>query len=362
MDLTHDDVLWERKPHTAAKHLILRRYLEAWFPKLGWTRRVVFIDGFAGPGEYIGGEPGSPVIALNAAIQHKGDLSQCELLFMFVERDAERFIHLERLLRKIDKPENIKLHAVRGEFANELGEILDRIEREGRNLAPSLTMIDPFGFSGMPFQLIARAASQPRSEFFVSFMYDSIVRWRNHIDHERTFDKLFGCPDWRRADDLTSPNERKTFLLDLYVAQLRSVGMDYVRTFEMLDSGNRTEYFLVFATHSMDGLKAMKAAMWRVDPTGRFQFSDATVSNQLTLFEAEPNYEQLKSAIVSRFSGRAVGVSEVEEFILLETAFRETHYKRQILAPMERGNELTVVKSPRQRSLTYPPGTVVSFR
>ncbi len=26
------DVLWERDPHTAAKHTLLRRYLSAWFP------------------------------------------------------------------------------------------------------------------------------------------------------------------------------------------------------------------------------------------------------------------------------------------------------------------------------------------
>src|SRR5438876_94766 len=84
--LSHDKVLWVRKPHTAAKHSILRHYLEAWFPKLAWTSRVFFVDGFAGPGEYAGGEPGSPIIALNAAVQHKGDLSKCELLFMFVER------------------------------------------------------------------------------------------------------------------------------------------------------------------------------------------------------------------------------------------------------------------------------------
>src|SRR5205809_443781 len=286
--LSHDKVLWERKPHTAAKHSILRRYLEAWFPKLAWTRRVIFIDGFAGPGQYARGEPGSPIIAMNAALQHKGDLSGCEMLFMFVERDRARFAHLEALLERIDKPENVKVQSDHGEFADHFGGILDRLEGEEKHLAPSLIMVDPFGFTGMPFQLIARAASQPRSEFLISFMYESIVRWRNHRDHERTFDSLFGCTDWRRADEFTSPEERKTFLLDLYLAQLRSAGMQYARSFEMLDSGNRTEYFLIFATHSIEGLKAVKAAMWKVDPTGQFQFSDATVSSQLTLFAPEP--------------------------------------------------------------------------
>jgi hypothetical protein len=56
---------WPLAPHTKIKHEILKRYLNAWLPILGsWAGRVVFIDGFAGPGRYSGGEPGSPVIAL----------------------------------------------------------------------------------------------------------------------------------------------------------------------------------------------------------------------------------------------------------------------------------------------------------
>ncbi|TMB69882.1 MAG: three-Cys-motif partner protein TcmP, partial [Chloroflexi bacterium] len=212
-----------------------------------------------------------------------------------------------------------------------------------KHMAPSLIMVDPFGFTGMPYRLIAKAASQPRSEFLISFMYESVVRWRNHPDHVQTFDSLFGCPDWRRADDLATPKERKTFLIDLYLTQLRSAGMQYARGFEMLDTGNRTEYFLIFATHSIEGLKAMKAAMWKVDPTGRFEFSDATVSSQLTLFAPEPSYQQLRELLVGRFAGRSVSISAIEEFVVVETAFRETHYKRQILAPMERAGQLTVV-------------------
>ena len=34
---------------------------------------------------------------------------------------------------------------------------------------------------------------------------------------------------------------------------------------------------LVFATHNIEGLKAIKEAMWMVDPSGDYVFSDATV-------------------------------------------------------------------------------------
>lgn len=65
------DVLWECRPHTRAKHTILRSYLDAWLPILGTTFPVVhLVDGFAGPGRYTGGEMGSPLIMLDAFLGH----------------------------------------------------------------------------------------------------------------------------------------------------------------------------------------------------------------------------------------------------------------------------------------------------
>src|SRR5207248_1377177 len=79
--------LWPLGEHTPGKHLVLRNYLNAWLPILGMTQdRIVFIDGFAGPGEYSGGEPGSPIIALRALKEHvaKGKFT-AEVKFVFVE-------------------------------------------------------------------------------------------------------------------------------------------------------------------------------------------------------------------------------------------------------------------------------------
>jgi len=64
--------VWDLEPHTEAKHEILKRYLQAWFPIMSkWNGRILYIDGFAGPGEYSNGDPGSPLIAINTAIEHE---------------------------------------------------------------------------------------------------------------------------------------------------------------------------------------------------------------------------------------------------------------------------------------------------
>src|SRR5215469_13110304 len=70
------DMLWAIEPHTSAKHDILRKYLDAWLPILGkFNQKTVYIDGFSGPGEYRDGEPGSPIIALEAASCHQAKLA-----------------------------------------------------------------------------------------------------------------------------------------------------------------------------------------------------------------------------------------------------------------------------------------------
>lgn len=69
-----DETIWPLDQHTRAKHELLRRYLGAWFPILtyaGYHGRVMFLDGFAGPGIYSNGEPGSPIIALNTLVNHR---------------------------------------------------------------------------------------------------------------------------------------------------------------------------------------------------------------------------------------------------------------------------------------------------
>ena len=72
--------IWKAEPHTLAKHAVLRNYLEAWFPILGrWNGRVIYYDGFAGPGRYEGGEQGSPIVAIEVAMGHADRLKDCEL-------------------------------------------------------------------------------------------------------------------------------------------------------------------------------------------------------------------------------------------------------------------------------------------
>lgn len=128
------------------------------------------------------------------------------------------------------------------------------------------------------------------------------------------------------------------------------------------DSGV-TDYFLFYATKNVRGLQKMKEAMWKVDSTGEFKFSDATDPSQLVMF-SEPSFEILARQIRSRFAGSEVTIKEIEDFVLTETAFRETHYKK-LLAEFEKSDPpvLTVVdsKNGRRRATYGDPSMRVRF-
>lgn len=106
-------------------------------------------------------------------------------------------------------------------------------------------------------------------------MYEEINRFLDHADHQGTYDELFGTKEWRRVLDVSNSDERRRQIHDTYLAQLQHEAK-FVRSFEMLNMGNRTDYFLFFASNNQCGLEKMKEAMWQVDKSGTFQFSDYT--------------------------------------------------------------------------------------
>jgi three-Cys-motif partner protein len=360
-------VTWPLEPHTAAKHEILRRYLGAWYPKLanqGFHGRLVFLDGFCGPGIYKGSEKGSPIIALETLVDHAAfsKWSKTEFLFVFFDDDSRRVDRLDEVLvdfwaARGGQPKNVNVITEHQDFASGAESILASLG--DKKLAPTFAFIDPFGVKGVPMQLIAQLLAFDRCEVFFNFIYETgVCRWLDELPQH--MDDLFGTPDWSAASGL-SGEARKTHLMELYRAQLGSVAkFKYRQAFEMVNSRGRTAYYLIYGTRSIDGLKAMKYAMWKVDPSGGVRFSDR-LAGQNVLFEEDHLVAgPLRTAIVEEFAGQTVTVDAVEHFVLAETPYRETHYKKRVLKPLEDEGKLMSPTVGRKRG-TYPPGTKLTF-
>jgi len=327
--------VWPIEPHTKAKHEILRRYWQAWLPiisKLGG--RVLYIDGFAGPGKYADGEDGSPLVVLKSARDHIARPTS-EVVFAFIEKDKARFDSLDATLEEIKAtlPQNFKVYAGHGVFNEQMTNIFNHLDQQGARMAPSLVFVDPFGFAQAPFRTVERIMGTPHCEVLVTFMYEEINRFLSHPDQTRNYDELFGTDAWRHVLLVNESTKRRRMIHDIYRDQLRTVA-DHVRSFEMLNRRNRTDYFLFFATNELIGLERMKDAMWKVDPSGTYQFSDYTdAQGAMDLFPEGPDFEELKKLIVARFGGKTVETDKVGDFVVADTPFRRAHLKTNILNP-----------------------------
>lgn len=357
--------IWKIEPHTEAKLGILRKYLDAWLPIMAkWNGRIVYVDGFAGPGEYIGGKDGSPIIAVKAVLEHKANIVS-QITMLFVEKDKDRADFLESKLSAIKTPSNLNYKVAHAKFDEHLKEVLGPIDAQKARLAPAFVFIDPFGFTGIPFNLIKRIMQNDKCEVLITFMYEEINRF---ISSQKLWPNLvetFGTDKWKEIITETNPSIRENKLRRIYKQQLeQEAGIRFVRSFKMTNKVNRTDYFLFFGTNSVTGLKKMKEAMWRTDQTGAFQFSDATYNpDQAVLFELGPDYDELKKTLVRNFKAKIVSVQEIENFVITQTPFRETHYKRQILAKMEKANpsEINVKCIGNRRRGTFPNHCMIEF-
>lgn len=342
--------VWAIEPRTRAKHEILNRYLQAWTAILSYGKfpAIAYVDGFAGPGVYEKGEIGSPIIALKAALdqqrQHPA-MSKTKIFFLFIEQKNDRAERLQENVDALELPANFRVKVVGGmSFEQGFREnLLDFYRSRGKPLPPTFAFIDPFGWTRVPFQLVKEILSFESCEVLFNFMYEEINRFIEHPEQTKNFDELFGTDTWRDVSGIADKDARRAFFHDLYARQLRGeAGARYVRAFEMRNRNDATDYFLFFATKSRKGIQKMKEAMWRVDESGSFKFSDATAGQLALPFTKEPDFGALKRALVTRFAGQVTTVDDVEEFVLADTPFHTGHYKR-VLVELERDRGITPV-------------------
>jgi three-Cys-motif partner protein len=359
---TPKPTVWPLEPRTRAKHEILKRYLQAWMVILsqGQFPEILYIDGFAGPGEYQGGDPGSPIIALDTALGSRPPLT-AKVHFLFVEEREDRAERLRQQVARRSLPRNFSVIIEGGiTFESAFTHRYSSYVRN-RRLIPSFAFIDPFGWTGAPFHLVEKILSNRSCEVFVNFMYEEINRFLGHPDQVENFNSFFGTGDWKRCLGEADPRARNRCLHDLYLGRLHTCAR-FVRSFEMSNRRDVTDYYLFYATNELLGLKKMKEAMWKADASGEFHFSDATNQDQLVLFEKSSNFPVLRSGIFRRFSGKRATVEEIETFVVVETAFRESHYK-EILKALEKEGIVSVPNPPSgRRAGTFGnPNIVVRF-
>jgi three-Cys-motif partner protein len=289
-------VLWPLEPATAAKHRLYQGYFDAWWPILlqparsnGWSNpRVTFLDAFAGPGRYEGGEEGSPLFTLrqllNHPLAHRMGLSPERVRLVFVEKRRDRYEHLVGELEEHFGPLDrlpVRVEVVHGEAGRDSERVLTDLKAWG---CPILAVFDSWGSVNVPYTLVRRIAHNYGGEVITTFGPNWFSR-RDALNPD-ILDQVFGGRQhWTPAAQEQRSDEKWRVWLETYRSALERAGFGFRLHFEVVPRTGQPLY-LVYGTRHPKGVEVMKEAMWGVDGSDGMQFRDPRTRGAVPLGQA----------------------------------------------------------------------------
>jgi len=363
------DGLWECPPRTKAKLEILSNYLGAWFGILanqGYDH-VYYIDGFCGPGEYLGSEKGSPVIAASLANSTAQKISNFKATLIFVDKDPKAINHLITLKEIKNQHSNINIEFKVGAFSDEVGNIIKVLQQNPKS--PTFSFIDPFGFGHSPIEKLKLLMHNESSEIFVNFMCGFMNRFKEH-DDEDIREKIKSMVGEKELSHIINAADSIDALCITFENNLKNIGQ-YTLNFMMRDEKNIRDNAFFFCGKHAKGFEKIKQAMWKVDPVHGNSFSahrEITKNPfQSDLFGDSPQTHELSALILEKYAGRNnVSVGEILKWVIEETdAFLPSHARIELEKLNENGRIQSITDlstSTRKRAKnTWPARLLLSF-
>lgn len=279
----------EKRSWSKRKDAILEYYLKPYLAKIATLRKpILLVDGFAGPGLFGDGEPGSPLLLCSKAIPVIRQGAAVNVAC--VESDPDLF---ERLDKNLEKFEFAKAYA--GSFSNFLPEIEKRVPGTSVFL-----YIDPFAIEGIEWtalDTVMKHMSNPSVsiELLMNFNSPAFVRrglaalkmsipetspdeedsddfdiGADHSPSVLALDNVVGGDWWQEV--LRGETEYGTQIQKIvegFHAKLRSRFKEvcYV-PIKAKEHDDFPKYHMIFASRSPDALELMNDAMLKVTQDG----------------------------------------------------------------------------------------------
>jgi len=312
-----DPEKWIYRPHTRAKHAVLRRYMKAWLAILGKgahrsdrVAEVVIVDAFAGRGRYESGEPGSPLIFREVAARAitDGDVDHVDLFL--IEANPANYAMLAQEVAGLDGIAGLQVKLLdRGEFDSVSRPVLADLNARRR---PSFWFIDPFGFAGVPLSVVRRIMALPQAEAFINFMARDINRFVEEPHHATAIHEMFGLSDDEHPNfvrSVANSHTRVPFLREAYEARLRAAGNSkFTWSYRVAEGGAAdTVYYLIHASNHIKAFREMKDATHEESAPRQFAYlgrDDFGTKSQLPLFDDDQS--RLRASLLEVFDGRNV--------------------------------------------------------
>jgi len=167
----------EQKEQSLVKTTIVAKYFNVWanviintqkrYPQ--HSKKIAYIDLFAGSGRYKDGTQSTPLEILKNAVS-KPDLRE-RLVAIFNDKDEENSKALEKTISEIPGIENLKYKPE--VYNQEVGEEIVKMF-ENMNLIPTLFFVDPWGYKGLSLRLVNSVLKDWGCDAIFFFNYNRI--------------------------------------------------------------------------------------------------------------------------------------------------------------------------------------------
>ena len=367
--MTVAEIPWVIDEHTRIKHALLAEYIDPWmaiFFKVqsnrGKEQKVVYFDGFCGPGTYYNDESktdecsGSPLLVAEVANKYLDEDPKRSVIMHCVDRNAQCTEILKKKLDTLNR-HNQDWQVHNGEFDYIVHKVLDLFDQSDLRYQPLFFFIDPRGYSGYPMKTLERLLTYPRAELFINFMIYDIVRFWEKERSEKGMRALFGTDDFKKVAGCNTPEQKYAFFVNLYSSRLLKAGAQYVMPFRVNtpSQGTRPRYYLIHASKDILALKTMKNNMAKVsDAPYRFE-AIGLVSGQMSLFE-NPDKVALRDRIeeLCRNAKGEVDYDKIENWAYANTVGVAKTIKKALIE-LEHDGKVSI-----KRQLGQRKNTVVS--
>jgi three-Cys-motif partner protein len=349
------ETVWRSDPHTLVKHLVYRRYLDCWMPKILQSfPGATIVDAFAGPGTYTDGLDGSSIVVAKTFLRHKAYSSFGDLEVLCLEGRSDRVDRLRREVAALGVTPKLKF-TIRdaGEFVAEQSSLSAAAHR-GDSGRPVLWLLDPFDIKSLPFEKVAACLTGQRDEVIVTFFADEMHRFWTRAGWDGVLDRHFGSDVWRSATVHTSEGTRKEGFVAAYRDVLARRGL-LTGHFGVRVRNESARYHLVFATHNGSGLVCWNPVAWKLDPFAGTGASAAT-AEQPDLFGV-PYLEPLRAALKAHSGTEQPWRSLLTESV--QRGFVEKHLREALDGLAEEGLAFRV--HPMKSRTPWPEGCIVRF-
>lgn len=351
-----DDSKWSLDEHTRRKHRVLSYYLQIWSQILGNPfANLVYWDFFAGRGDYSGGEPGSPLIAMDISEKRFQEGNSrgrpINMTCIFVEKDKQCFYYLQDLLRDLYPDLERKRWWL---YHGDCRTIYDRLKQSDEirvcNMrVPQFFFLDPYG-PNIPLEMIRGLMSPQYREAMITIMTEFVTRWVSEPPQETNLKSMFGVDDLITLKVLCQGENPALSVAEYYISRLKDQDGANVRhvtpPFEMTpDRRQNPLYYLIGCTQAPIGLRKMSETMRAISGNEDFSYR-GKFEHQTSLEDfGRDRIEEIAEWILDRYEPQVSTFDGIFTFCCGEKTWSRTEVRLAILR-MEREGKLVVRPRP----------------